>query len=90
MPVVPPPPTDPASDEFAASCRLRKHSVSIAGHRTSVSLEAAFWEELKRLAAAEGVSVAALIESIDRGRAHNLSGALRVYVLQAMRARAGY
>ena len=69
----------------------RKHSVTIAGHRTSLSLEEPFWQELKALARAEGLSLAALIERIDRERSvrdrpDNLSSALRVYVLERLRA----
>ncbi len=62
---------------------LRKRSVTIAGHRTSVSLEAAFWSALKEMAAERGISLNALIEEIDRGRADNLSSAIRVHVLEA-------
>jgi predicted DNA-binding ribbon-helix-helix protein len=66
---------------------LRKRSVMIAGHRTSVSLEAPFWEALQALAAARGLSVQALIGRIDAGRAgQNLSSAIRVYVLRAVQA----
>ena len=65
-----------------ADAALRKHSVVIAGHRTSISLEAAFWDRLRRIAAADGCSVAALVAEIDRRRTGNLSGAIRVFVLQ--------
>ena len=73
---------------------LRKHSVTIAGHRTSLSLEEPFWQELKTLARAEGLSLAGLIERIDRERTardrpDNLSSALRVYVLERLRAEIG-
>ncbi len=73
--------------------RPLKRSVTIAGHRTSLSLEAPFWEALKQLAEAEGVSLAALIERVDRERSlapspYNLSSTLRVYVLERMRAAA--
>jgi len=62
---------------------VQKRSIAIAGHRTSVSLEAAFWEALKRLAAAEGLSLAALVARVDASRgAANLSSALRVYALE--------
>ncbi|UEM02149.1 ribbon-helix-helix domain-containing protein [Skermanella rosea] len=60
---------------------IRKRSVTIAGHSTSVSLEAAFWDALKDIAASRGVSVNALIEQIDEGRSGNLSSAIRVFVL---------
>jgi predicted DNA-binding ribbon-helix-helix protein len=66
--------------------RLRKHSVTVAGHRTSISLEEAFWSALKELAAEQGTSAHALIEEIDRGRRGNLSSAIRVYVLQRLQA----
>ncbi|MCC7275129.1 MAG: ribbon-helix-helix domain-containing protein [Alphaproteobacteria bacterium] len=61
---------------------MRKHSVVIAGHRTSVSMETAFWEALRVIAEAEGRSVSALIADIDRKRTGNLSGAIRVFVLR--------
>jgi predicted DNA-binding ribbon-helix-helix protein len=67
---------------------VRKRSVRIAGHRTSVSLEAPFWEALQGLAAQRGLPLAALIAEIDAAHAGaNLSSALRVFVLE--RARAG-
>jgi predicted DNA-binding ribbon-helix-helix protein len=70
---------------------IRKHSVTIAGHRTSLSLEAAFWDRLKNLAATQQVSVNGLIETIDRARPTegtqiNLSSAVRVYVLETIEA----
>ena len=69
------------------SARLRKRSVTIAGHRTSVSLEPAFWSELKEIAAERGLALAALIEEIDRGRSGNLSSAARLFVLAALKQR---
>lgn len=60
----------------------RKRSLTIAGHRTSVSLEEPFWDALKEIAATQGLTVAALIATIDSGReAVNLSSALRLHVL---------
>jgi predicted DNA-binding ribbon-helix-helix protein len=68
---------------------ITKRSVMIAGHRTSVSLEDPFWEALREIAAARGQSVQALIGAIDAGRdGQNLSSALRVFVLAAVRDRA--
>lgn len=63
----------------------RKRSVSISGHRTSFSLEDEFFEGLVRLARAQNMSTAALINEIDkaRHRESNLSSALRLYVLSA-------
>ena len=70
---------------------MRKHSVAIAGHRTSLSLEPAFWDALKAVARARGLSLNRLIEEIDRARADdgtsgNLSSAVRVFVLEEARA----
>ncbi len=60
----------------------------LAGHRTSLSLEDAFWRALKEIAATAGVSLNRLVEDIDRGRdpAANLSSAVRVFVLERTRA----
>jgi predicted DNA-binding ribbon-helix-helix protein len=63
-----------------------KRSFTIAGHRTSISLETAFWDALKAAAAAEHVPVAQLIARIDATRgAGGLSSAVRVWVLQHYR-----
>ena len=67
--------------------RLRKHSITIAGHRTSVSLEEIFWRALADQAAAEGRSLANLIAEIDRRRDGNLSSALRVQAAVWLRDR---
>jgi predicted DNA-binding ribbon-helix-helix protein len=61
---------------------LHKRSVTIAGHRTSLSLEPEFWAALRDQAKARGWSLARLIGEIDRGRAgRNLSSAVRVFLL---------
>lgn len=65
----------------------RKRSVVVAGHRTSVSVEAPFWDELSEIAKQRGISLNALIAEIDRGRRGNLSAAIRVFVLDAVRRR---
>ncbi|MBI1779213.1 MAG: ribbon-helix-helix domain-containing protein [Proteobacteria bacterium] len=67
--------------------RLRKRSVLIAGHKTSVSLEDAFWQALKRLALAREQSLSQLIAEVDRGREGNLSSTLRVLVLESLERR---
>ncbi len=72
--------------EFPVTQAIKKRSITIAGHRTSLSVEEAFWRELKAIAARDGVSVGALIEAIDRSREGNLSSAVRVYVLERLRA----
>ena len=68
---------------------LRKRSVTIAGHRTSISLEPEFWAALEAAAATRGWSVARLIGEIDRTRdqprAASLSSALRVFLLAEAR-----
>jgi predicted DNA-binding ribbon-helix-helix protein len=63
---------------------VRKHSVTIRGHRTSFSLEQLFLDELRAIAAARGLTLAALIAEIDgaRPREANLSSALRIFVLE--------
>ena len=67
---------------------IRKRSVDVAGHRTSVSLEAPFWDALAEIAAARQVSVNQLIAEIDKDRAGNLSSEIRVFVLREVRASA--
>lgn len=64
---------------------VRKRSVLIAGHATSVSLEPEFWTALKEIAEARGTSLNRLIEDIDRRRQGNLSSAIRVFVLEETR-----
>lgn len=67
---------------------IRKRSIKIAGHSTSLSLEGVFWDALKEVAAGRGLSINALIEEIDRGRGTNLSSAVRIYLLKHFRAAA--
>lgn len=63
--------------------RVSKRSVVVSGHRTSVSLEDAFWRALKSIAAHDGVSLAALVARVDGARGEaNLSSALRVFALE--------
>jgi predicted DNA-binding ribbon-helix-helix protein len=69
---------------------MRKRSVTIDGHRTSISLEEAFWTELLASAGARGLPLNALVAEIDRARAStggNLSSALRLYVLDELKRR---
>ncbi len=63
-----------------------KRSLTIAGHRTSVSLEGAFWEALKDIARRRDSSVNALVAEIDERRTGNLSSAVRVFVLEHSRS----
>jgi predicted DNA-binding ribbon-helix-helix protein len=67
-----------------ASARVIKRSLAIAGHRTSVSLEDAFWRRLRAIAAERGLSLNGLAAMIDASRGDaNLSSAIRVFVLEA-------
>lgn len=66
-----------------------KRSVIIGGHKTSVSLEEAFWREVRAIAEARRATVSHVLREIDRERdTANLSSAIRVYVLQHVRAQA--
>ncbi len=62
-----------------------KRSIRIAGHRTSLSLEPEFWDELKRLAARDRITVSELVSHIDAARSGNLSSALRLFVLKSLK-----
>ena len=63
----------------------KKHSVRIAGHPTSISLEPEFWQALCEIAARRSVPVNALLAEIDEGRRGNLSSAIRLFVLDSCR-----
>jgi len=64
-----------------------KRSIVLAGHKTSVSLEDAFWKGLKEIAARRLMTLAELIGTIDSQRQHgNLSSALRLFVLEFYRS----
>lgn len=67
---------------------IRKRSIKLNGHATSVSLEDEYWVELKRMAGERGGSVAELVERVDAERkGDNLSSALRLAVLADLKAR---
>jgi predicted DNA-binding ribbon-helix-helix protein len=64
---------------------LEKRSFSLAGHRTSVALEPAFWAALETLAAARGQTLARLVQAVDEARLESevpLASALRVRALR--------
>jgi predicted DNA-binding ribbon-helix-helix protein len=64
-----------------------KRSLTIAGHRTSLSLEPEFWDALQREAGNRNMSVAALVTEIDQSRGtRNLSSAIRVWLLKVLSA----
>jgi predicted DNA-binding ribbon-helix-helix protein len=63
-----------------------KRSIVIAGHKTSVSLEDAFWKGLKEIAARRQITLSDLVGAIDTGRElGNLSSAIRLFVLEYFR-----
>ena len=67
-----------------------KRSIVITGHKTSVSLEDAFWSGLKDIAASRNMTLSELVASIDADRRQgNLSSAIRLFVLDHYRAQAG-
>ena len=68
---------------------MKKHSITIEGHRTSISLEAEFWQLLKLIAAERQQTVAQLVRFVDRRRNGGLSSALRLFVLAQISAKAG-
>lgn len=73
-----------------ATDMLKKHSTTLHGHRTSITLEDAFWQELQRLAGQRGLPLAGLIAEVDDQRPDgtNLSSALRLHVLAALKTEA--
>lgn len=67
------------------AAKLRKHSVKLSGHSTSLSLEGVYWDALKEVAGEMGLSMNGLIERIDKERSGNLSSAVRVFLFQYYR-----
>lgn len=69
------------------NARPVKHSLTLRGHRTSVSLEAPFWDAFREIATAEGKGINELAAEIDeaRGVSAGLASAIRVYVLEHYR-----
>jgi predicted DNA-binding ribbon-helix-helix protein len=65
---------------------VAKRSIVAAGHKTSVSLEDAFWEGLKEIALGRNITLSELVAAIDSGRRQsNLSSAIRLFVLDFYR-----
>jgi predicted DNA-binding ribbon-helix-helix protein len=84
--------SDKPSEKAAKAAPVRpvKRSFRIAGHPTSISLEAIFWDALKAAAAARGTTQAHLVAEIDAARgATNLSSAVRVWLFENLQRRAG-
>jgi predicted DNA-binding ribbon-helix-helix protein len=73
------------------TARPVKHSLTLRGHRTSVSLEEAFWTSFRAIAEGEGMTVNALAAQIDAARQgdEGLASAIRVFVLSHYRAALG-
>ena len=71
------------------SRRPVKHSVTLNGHRTSISLEDDFWRAFREIAAEKGISINALVAEIDvdRGTDMGLASAIRLYVLRHLQGR---
>lgn len=67
---------------------LQRRTLTVSGHRTSVALEPVFWAELSVIADSRGLSVAALISEIDAARLGSLASAIRVHVVEHLRAAA--
>ncbi len=66
---------------------IRKRSILVAGHKTSISLEDEFWDGLKKIAVARNAGLGALVSEIDSKRQHgNLSSAIRLFVLDFYQA----
>ena len=70
--------------EYSQSCKIKKRSVRISGHPTSVSIENVFWVHLKKLSKDQNRSVNSIISEIDVIRAGNLSSAIRVYIFNQL------
>ena len=71
------------------SGRPVKHSLTLHGHRTSVSLEEEFWQAFREIASEKNIPINALAAEIDaaRGVESGLASAIRVYVLKILQAR---
>lgn len=69
------------------TARPVKHSVTLRGHRTSISLEAPFWQAFRDIAAERGLTLNQLAAEIDEGREQDigLASAIRVFVLARYR-----
>lgn len=81
---------DGVSERREPSPDIVKRSVVVAGHKTSVSLEDAFWHALKDIARERSISLRGLVAEIDANRrGGNLSSAVRLHVLDHYRRRAG-
>jgi len=77
---------DRTNEDGLMKSSVVKHSVVIGGHKTSISLEAAFWNHLKEIATTQQATLSKVITQIDEAReCGNLSSAIRVFVLENLR-----
>ncbi len=67
--------------------QIKKRSVCIAGHSTSLTIEDEFWDLFKDIAQRRKTSINALISEIDEHNTRNLSSAVRIYVLKDLEQR---
>jgi predicted DNA-binding ribbon-helix-helix protein len=76
----------PEAEAHAMKSSVVKRSIVVAGHKTSVSLEDAFWNALKEIAGRRDITISDLVAAIDSQRQHsNLSSAIRLFVLDFYR-----
>jgi predicted DNA-binding ribbon-helix-helix protein len=74
--------TPEQSSQYRPTRGVLKRSIVVAGHKTSISLEDAFWVALRSIAHARGITLSTLVADIDAKREHaNLSSAIRLFVL---------
>lgn len=65
---------------------LEKHSITLMGHKTSISIESEFWEELKLISKTQNKSINEIISSIDiKEHNGNLSSSIRVFIIQYLK-----
>ena len=69
-------------DVFKSGVAIKKRSVFISGHQTSISIEDEFWSELKSFCKRNNKSLNQIITEVDKSRSGNLSSALRVFILK--------
>jgi len=84
----------PPACKTPAGCSMKsaiaKRSVVLRGHKTSVSLEKEFWEGLREIAEVKNAALSSLLQQIDTDRRYaNLSSAIRIFVFEYFRRRAG-
>lgn len=60
---------------------MKKHSVELSGHRTSIAIEDEFWHELRKIAQEKNISLRQILIQIDNNRTHNLASSIRLFVL---------